>query len=209
MATLSRKFLDSIGIENDKADLIVERHNEVLTEIKEERDKYKTDAEALPEVQKQLDAYKEAEKNADKDPYKVKYEALKEDFEEYKNGIEAKETASKKEAAYRKLLKDAGVSEKRVAAILKVTDLDKVELDSDGNAKEADKLTEAIKTEWSDFIQTTSTKGAQVATPPANDGKATKTKEEIRAISDPAARQKAMLENPSLFGLSDNNTSNE
>lgn len=206
MATLSRKFLDSIGIENDKADLIIERHNEVLTEIKEERDKFKADAEALPDIQKQLNEYKEAEKNAEKDPYKVKYEALKEDFEEYKNGIAAKETAVKREAAYVKLLKSAGVSEKRIPAILKVTELDKIELDDEGNAKEADKLTEAIKTEWGDFITTTQVKGAKVATPPANNGKTTKTREEIRAIADPAARQKAMLENPSLFNLPDNNS---
>lgn len=206
MATLSRKFLDSIGIDNDKADLIVERHNEVLTEIKEERDKFKAEAEALPEVQKQLDAYKEAEKNADKDPYRVKYEALKEDFEAYKNEITERETAGKREAAYRALLKNAGVSEKRISAILKVTDLDTVELDSEGNAKNADALTEAIKTEWADFIQTTTSKGAAVANPPANDGKATKTKDEIRAIADPVARQKAMIENPSLFGLADNNS---
>ena len=201
MATLSRKFLDSIGIENDKADLIIERHNEVLTEIKDERDKYKADAEALPEVQKQLNEYKEAEKNAEKDPYKVKYEALKEDFEEYKNGITAKETAAKKEQAYTALLKKAGVTEKRIPAILKVTDLDSVELDDEGNAKDADKLTESIKAEWSDFIVTKQTRGADVSTPPANNGKTTKTKEEIRAITDPIARQKAMLENPSLFGL--------
>ena len=36
---------------------------------------------------------------------------------------------------------------------------------------------------------------------PANDGKSTMTKEQIRAIADPVARQKAMLENASLFGL--------
>ena len=82
MASLSRKFLDSLGIDNDKADLIIERHNEVITEIKDERDKYKADAESLTEIQRQLNEYKEAEKNAEKDPFKVKYEALKEDFEQ-------------------------------------------------------------------------------------------------------------------------------
>lgn len=206
MATLSRKFLESIGIDNDKADLIIERHSEVLTEIKEEKDKYKADAEQLPAVLKQLDEYKEAEKNREKDPYKVKYEALKEELEEYKNGVEAEKTAAKKEAAYIKLLKDAGVSEKRISAILKVTDLDAVALDDEGNAKDADKLTEAIKTEWADFIQTTKKEGANVANPPTNTGKTTKTKEEIRAIADPVERQQAMLENASLFGLAEENS---
>ena len=206
MASLSRKYLQSIGIEEDKIDLIIEKHGEVVNEIKDERDKFKKDAEMLPDLQKQLKDYQEAEKTAEKDPYKVKYEALKEDFEEYKNGIEAKETASKKEKAYTKLLKDAGVPDKRVSAILKVTDLDSIELDDEGNAKNSEKLTESIKEEWSDFIPTKKTEGAKVANPPTNTGKTTKTKEEIRAIADPTERQKAMLENPSLFGLPENDS---
>ena len=190
MASLSRKFLESLGIEGDKADLIIERHNEVATEIKEDRDRYKADAEKLPDVQKQLDAYVEAEKKAEKDPYKVKYEALKEDFDNFKNDIAAKETHAKKESAYSALLKNAGVSEKRIAAILKVTDLDSFELDKDGNAKDADKLTEGIKSEWADFIQTTKTEGALIANPPSNTTTA-KSKKEIMEIKDTAERQAA------------------
>ena len=204
MASLSRKFLDSIGIEGDKVDLIIERHNEVLTEIKDERDQYKKDAETLPEIQKQLNQYMEMEKKAEKDPYKVKYEAIKEDFEEYKKGVLEKETAHKKETEYRRLLKESGVSEKRISVRLKVTNPDGVELDENGNAKNADDLMKSIKDEWSDFIQIKKTEGANIANPPANGGKAVKTKEEIRAIADPIARQKAMAENPTLFGLPDN-----
>jgi len=204
MASLSRKFLDSIGIEGDKVDLIIERHNEVLSEIKDERDQYKKEAESLPEIQKQLNEYKENEKNAEKDPYKVKYEALKEDYEEYKKGILEKETIGKKESEYKRLLKESGVSEKRISAILKVTDLDSIELDEKGNAKNSDELIKHIKDEWSDFIQATKTEGAKVANPPINGGKVTKTKEEIRAIADPIERQKAMAENPTLFGLPEN-----
>ena len=206
MASLTRKFLTSLGIEEEKADLILENHTAVLTEIKDERDRYKTEAEKLPDIQKQLNEYIEAEKKNEKDPFKVKYEALKEDFEEYKKGIEAKETTAKKEAAYRQLLKDAGVSEKRISAILKVSDIDSLELDEDGKAKKSEELTKSIKEEWADFITTTKSEGAKVSTPPASDGKNTKTKEEIRAISDPIARQKAMLENPSLFGLPETNS---
>lgn len=194
MASLTRKYLAGIGIEEDKIELIIDKHNEVLTEIKDERDKYKEDSEKLPEVQKQLDQYKEAEKKGEKDPYKVKYEALKEDFEEFKKGVTAKETTAKKESAYSKLLKEVGVSEKRIASILKVSDLDSVELDDEGNAKDADKLKEAIKNEWSDFIQTTETKGANVTNPPANNTNTVKSKDEIMKIKNTAERQKAWAE---------------
>ena len=192
MAQFTRKYLTSIGIEEDKIDLIMEKHSEVVTEIKDERDKYKVEADKLPDVQKQLSELQEDAKNNSEDKYKVKYDALKEDFEEYKKGVTAKETKSKKESAYTKLLKAAGVSEKRISAILKVTNFDDIELDENGDAKEADKLTESIKSEWSDFISTTSTQGANVANPPANNtGKAIKTKKEIMEIKDTAERQQA------------------
>lgn len=191
-ASLSRKFLDALGVEEKAQDQIMEMHNEVLKEIKAERDKYKEDAEGKDEIQKQLDQYKEAEKKGEKDTYKAKYEALKEDFNEYKKGVEAKETTAKKEAAYSKLLKDAGVSEKHIAKILKVSDIDSLELDEEGNVKEADKHTESIKSEWSDFIQTNRTEGAKVANPPTNNtGKAVKTKEEILKIKNTTERQEA------------------
>lgn len=205
MASLSRKFLTTLGIDEDKADAIMEKHQEVLTEVKEERDKYKEEAESVPALQKQVEDLKAQAEGAEKDPYKVKYEALKEDFEAFKNSISEKETASKKETAYKALLKDAGVSEKRISAIMKVTDLKDFELDEEGKPKEAEKYIASIKEEWSDFIQTTHKEGAGTSTPPANGGKTTMTKEQIRAIADPIARQKAMAENPSLFGLPESN----
>ncbi len=192
MAQFTRKYLASIGIEEDKIDLIMEKHSEVVTELKDDRDKYKADAEKLTDVQKQLnDAKKELESNTGDDKYKVKYEALKEDFAEFKKGVEAKEVKGKKEAAYAKLLKDAGIPEKRISSILKVTDFNNIELDDEGGAKDAEKLTEAIKSEWSDFIPTTSTKGASVANPPANNPSSVKTREEIMKIKDTAERQAA------------------
>lgn len=170
MEKFTRKFLATLGIEDDKADEIISRHSEVVNEIKSERDELKSKAEELDEVQKQLNKYKkaeeEAEKNAEKDPYKVKYEAIKEEYENYKKEILNKETTAKKTEAYRNLLKDAGVSDKRIDAVLKVSDIESLEFDDEGKVKDADKITESIKTEWSDFIQTTGQQGASVANPP-------------------------------------------
>ena len=166
MSTLSMKFLSGLGIEDDKAELICERHKEVLTEIKDERDALREKAEKYDEVQTQLNKYKEAEKNSEKDPYKVKYEALKEEFDSYKKEISDKEIKAKKENTYKQLLKDAGISEKRIEAVLKVSDIDSLEFDDEGKVKDVDKLTESIKTEWSDFIQTDGVEGAKTPTPP-------------------------------------------
>lgn len=192
MASLSRKFLSGIGIEEDKIELILEKHQEVLGEIKDERDRLKEDAEKLPSVEKELSDLKEATKDGKENSYKVKYEALKEDFENYKKDISTKEIHSKKEAAYRELLKAAGISEKRIDAVLKVSPIDSLEFDDEGKVKEADSISKTIKEEWADFIPTESVKGAQTATPPASNGSSLfKTKEEIVKIKDTSERQKA------------------
>ena len=197
--SLTRKFLSAMGIEDDKVDEIITAHTDTVNALKEQRDKYKEDAEKLPAVQKKLD---EIEAQNDKeDPYKEKYEKLQVEFDTFKEGVENEKIKAKKNKAYRELIKKAGVSEKRIDAIMKVTNIDNVELDEKGEIKDADKITENIKKEWSDFIVTESQKGADTTTPPTSTGGTTMTKEEIRSIKDPQARQKAMMENASLFGL--------
>lgn len=207
MASLSRKFLAGIGIEDDKVDLIIEKHQEVLTEVKEERDSFKEKAEKLPAVEKELADLKAASDDGKEDSYKVKYDALKEEFEAYKTDIESKATQTKKENAFKALLKEVGISEKRIEAVLKVSDLSKVEFDDEGKIKDEEKMKADLKEEWSDFITSTSSKGAETSNPPANNGKTTMTREQIRAISDPIARQKAMMENPEAVGLPTNTNS--
>lgn len=199
--SLTRKALSAMGIEEAQIDQIIEMHTGVVNEIKEERDKLKSDAERLPNVQKELDELKkEVAKQGDENPFKVKYEALKEDFDNYKKDIEKKETTAKKETAYKKLLKDAGVSEKRISSVLKVSKsgIDALEFGEDGTVKDADKIVEGIKEEWADFIETTSAKGAQTATPPAG-GKATMSRDEIMQIKNRDERRKAIAENMEAF----------
>ena len=201
MASLSRKFLAGLGIDDDKVDLIIEKHSEVVTEIKTERDNFKEQAEKLPSLEKELSDLKSASDDGKENSYKVKYEALKEEFDSYKSDIEAKASQTKKENAYRNLLKAVGIAEKRIDSVLKVSDLKDIEFDEEGKIKNEDQIKASIKEEWSDFISTTSSKGAETSNPPANSGKSTMTREQIRAISDPIARQKAMMENPEAVGL--------
>ena len=200
----TRKFLSAMGIEADKVDEIINAHIEVVDGLKEERDNFKKDAEKLPGIQKQLDkANEKLAKNGEGETVaKEDYDKLKKEYDDYKADITAKNTRTEKENAFRELLKSVGVSEKRFNAIIKVSDIDSLELDKDGKIKDADKHTESVKSEWADFIETTTTKGANTANPPANSGKGTgKTKEEILAIKDGAVRRQEMLNNPHLFGL--------
>lgn len=203
-------MLKAMGIEDEKIDQIIEAHGETVDALKEQRDQYKADAEKLPEVQKQLDTAREQLENAGKDSWKDKYDALKGDYEKYKSDQAEKETRRAKEKAYTELLKAAGVPEKRIAGILKVSKdtVDALELDEEGKkVKEADKLIEAAKEEWADFIPTTTQTGANTATPPATTGGGM-TKSDIykkddkgRYVLSAAERQQAIADNPDLFGI--------
>lgn len=173
---LTRKYLSALGIEGDKVDEIIDAHAQTVNALKEERDTYKAKAEGLklqvdklPELEQKIADF-EAEKGGE-NVWETKYNELKDEFEKYKGDIEAKELVSAKEKAYKKLLLGANVSDKRIDAILRISNLDEIELDDKGEIKGADKLTENIKSEWADFIVEKSEKGADTATPPANNGK--------------------------------------
>lgn len=198
---LTRKFLSALGIEQDKIDEIITAHTETVDALKHERDTYKADAEKLPGVQAELDGLKaNAAKDGGKDPWKVKYDALKEEFTDFKKDIEAKETTAKKSDALRALLKEVGIREKRIDAVLRVSDLDSIELDENGAIVDAGKLKKSIAEEWEDFIDTTEQKGVQTVNPPTGKGKGkTMSKDEIMAIRDPVQRQNAIAENLDLF----------
>ena len=107
--SLTRKMLKAMSIEDEKIDQIIEAHTETVNALKEDRDRYKEDAEKLPGVQKQLDDALEEAKNSNADAWEAKYNALKEDFDDYKNDIAAKETKAAKNSAYRALLKEIGI----------------------------------------------------------------------------------------------------
>ena len=193
-------MLKAMNIEEEKIDQIIDAHSETVDALKADRDAYKEDAAKLAAVQKELD---ELKAKGD-DGYKAKYEAEKAAHDALKADIAAKETKQAKTEAYRELLKGANIDEKRIATILRAEapTIDKIELDADGKIKNAEQYTESIKSDWADFVVTQSAKGTNTATPPANGGAAsTKTKEDILKIKDAGERQKAIAENPTLFGI--------
>lgn len=203
----TRKFLSALGIEDDKVDEIIQAHTEVTNGLKEERDKYRTEAEQykdkagkLQEVQKELDDLKSGNETNE---YEVKYNQLQEEFEAYKSDVEKKETTAKKKEAYRNLLKEAGVNEKRIDTIIKASPsaIEEIEFDDQGNVKGAGELKTKISEEWADFIVKTETKGANTANPPTNTNGGGMSKDEIMAITDRSKRREAIAENPEAFGI--------
>ena len=129
---LTRKLLKGMGLTEEQMDTIIEAHTDTVDGLKSDIARYKADAEKLPGVQAELETLKAK----GDDGWKDKHDKVKKEFDDYKREQLQKETKSAKEAAYRELLKSAGISEKRIDAVLKVTDLTSVELE-DGKIKNA------------------------------------------------------------------------
>lgn len=167
---ITRKLLKGMGLTEEQQDTIIEAHTDTVNGLKADIDRYKTEAEKLPAVQKELDGYK----SKGDDGYKERYEKEHKDFEDYKSSVKAKETAAAKEKAYAELAKKAGVSDKRLQAVLRIAKaegkLDGIELDEGGNIKNPDDVEKSMKTDYSDFIVKKSVIGANPANPPANEG---------------------------------------
>ena len=175
---------------------LIALHLGVVDPLKDELNNVKADAAKIEELQKEVEKLN-AEKK-DGEDWKAKFEKEHADFGEYKTQIEKDKAADTVKGLYRTLLKEAKVDEKRVDSILKVTEFSTMKVDKDGKLEGADKLSEAIKNDWKDFIVTVQKNGAGVETPPDNNG--TKmTREQIMQIKNTAERQKAIAENFEVF----------
>lgn len=155
-------------------------------------------------LQNQLDeknaALAKAEK--DRDAASSGKQAAEKALTDYKAQQTQKDTHAAKEAKFRELLKSAGVLDKYADRVVRLSgeDIDKLELDDKGEVKDAKKHTDSLKSDWSDFVGTTTTTGANVDTPPTNTG-SKMTKEKIINIKDASERQAAIAANPEAFGL--------
>lgn len=189
----TRSFLSATGLTEDQIKAVMEEHVAVTDALKKQRDDLKAEAEKAADLQKQLDGIKGGE------DFKEKYEKEHEDFENFKKKTAEDAEAAKVRAAYRKLLIEEKIGEKRLDSILKVTDFSKIKLDKDGNLEGEEELRKKIGDEWGEFRTTVTEKGANVETPPAM-GVSKMSKEQILAIKDTGERQKAIAENLNLFG---------
>lgn len=193
---LTRKFLRAMGIEDEKIGEIIDAHAETVDALKAERDSYRDAAEKADDLQRQLDATKKQLDEAATSDYKARYEKEASDFAAYKANVEAESSKSAKRKALGELIEGVGIKGKLAQTIANSYNLDDINI-ADGKIADADKITTKIKDEWKDYIPETRTEGVNIATPPQ--GKVTMTREQIIAMKDPAAREKAIAENIELF----------
>lgn len=181
--SLTRKLLESLGLESDKISTIIEAHAETVDALKEKAEKYKADAEKAATFEAEIAKIKaENESLKAGDDWKKKFDELNSEFEGYKTEQANKALEVEKSKAYKALLREAGISEKAVDIIIKGVDMKGIELE-DGKIKDSDKLSESFKTEYKDFITQTNISGANTTVPPANNPPKTFTYEDISKMS--------------------------
>ena len=170
-----------MGIEDEKVEQIIEEHVESVDALKAERDRYKAGAEEADGLRRQLDEAKAAATGAG--DAEKRLQDLTAEFDAYKADVAGREAERQKRGLYRDLLRSAGVDPKRIDSVLRVSDLSKVTV-RDGAIEGADELADRVRSEWADFIVSTSTKGADVPTPPkAAGGSVAVTPEAFRRMS--------------------------
>lgn len=181
----------------DLENRLIALHLGVVDPLKDQLQTYKTDAEKLPAVQKELDDLKAQGDGG----YKEKYEAEAKAHKEYKQQVESEKETARNDADVLAICKEAGIArESSLRLIVKDFDRSKIERDKDGNITNRDKLLETVKADYADFVASPSDRGTPPANPPSGGGTSYKSRAEIMKITDTAARQKAIAENLSLFG---------
>lgn len=135
------------------------------------------------------------------------YKTLEKSFNDYKAEIANKQAKEAKEKAVRAFYESKGITGKNLEIAMRGSqaEIDGIELDGD-KIKDDSALDALVKGDFSGLVATTTTKGANTANPPANNGGTKMTKAEIYARDEhgryklsTAERQKALAENPELL----------
>ena len=196
---LTRRLLKGMGLTDEQMDTIIEAHTDTVDGLKADLAKYKTDAEQLPKVQRELDTLKAAGDGG----YQEKYEKVKKDFDDYKAEVSTKETKAAKEKAVRAYYEGKGITGKSLDIAIRGSgaEIDALELDGD-KIKDTSALDDLVKGTFSGLVSTMETRGASTSNPPANNNGGAMTKADIykkdehgRYVLSAAERQQALIEN--------------
>lgn len=200
---LTRKLLKGMGLTDEQVDTIIEAHTDTVDGLKADLNKYKGDAEKLPEVQRELN---ELKAKGD-DGWKDKHDAVKKEFDTYKNEQTAKETKAAKERAVRAYFEGKNIEGANLNLAMRScgAEINALELDGE-KIKDTKVLDDLIAGDLAGLVTTTTVQGAKVTNPPANSGGGKLTKSDIykkdekgRYVMSASERQKALAENPDLL----------
>ena len=202
---LTRKSLKAMGLTDEQVDSIVEMHAETVDGLKDKLKTAEEKANKLDGVEKELNDLKAQGDGGFKDKYEKEHKA----FTEYKADVERKASHDTKEAAVKAYLESKNITGANLKIAMRAVGnmIDGMELDGEKLAA-TDSLDELIKDggDLAGLVVKTSTKGADTANPPANNGGKAMTRADLykkdehgRYIMSAQERQKALAENPDLM----------
>ena len=201
---LTRKMLKGMGIADEQAETIIEAHAETVDGLKDKLKAAQEKADKLDGVQKELDALKA--KNGE--DWQAKAQAAEKALADYKAEQTAKEAKAAKETAAKAFFESRNIKGANQAIAMRGArdEIAALELDSDGNIKDASALDALVKGEFAGLVVKTTATGPKTPKPPTNTGGETLTRADLykkddrgRYIMSTAERQKALAENPSLL----------
>ena len=173
---------------------LVALHLGVVDPLKDDLTRYKTDAEKLSGVQKQLDDLKAAGDGG----YKEKYEKEHSAFEAFKTDITAKESKAAKEKAVRAYFESKNITGANLDLAMRGCGEEMAALELDGEKiKDTKSLDALVDGTYKGLVSKQTVRfdtGARF-----NGGGKPMTKDEIMQITDRAERRAAIAANTDLF----------
>lgn len=192
--SLTRKFLEGMGIDEKQVESIIEAHSETVNGLKADRDKYKEQAGKVADLQKKLEEAEAASGSGDE--WEQKYQDEHQAFEDFKAQVETKKAEAAKAKAYREqVLAKAGIGAEYIDDVMGVTKLDTVKVGEDGSIEGAEELASKAREKWSSFVVKTKTTGSDPATPPKGAN--------LPEGADPAVERRMAERHARMFGTTE------
>ena len=154
-----------MGLTDEQVDTIIEAHTDTVDGLKADVSKYKSDAEKLAGVEKELNDLKAMGDGG----YKEKYEKEHKAFEDYKADVTAKESKAAKEKAVRAYFESKNITGANLDLAMRGCGEEMAALEMDGEKIKDTKILDAlVDGTYKGLVSTTQTKGANPANPPSN-----------------------------------------
>lgn len=204
------KYLEELGVEKETAEKIFAERSKEIEADKAKREKLETELKESKTSLENLNAEFETLKssNAGAEEYKSKYEALVAENEAKAKQAEADRILAEKTENINKRFEAVLGDKKFNHDAIKADYLKKfgeaIELEENKSKSDADIFHELTKDDATAFTGVTAVKlvgGAHKSV----SSKTYASKEDIMAIKDRAERRQAIAENPTLFGIGENN----
>ena len=152
--SLTRAYLRSLGIDEDKVSSIIEAHSETVTALNQRYTDLETrfgdletrlktareTADRLPALQKELDDMK-------KENYKGRYEELY-------SSVEKSKARTAKEAAVKAYYEGKNIKGGNLTIAMRGTDLERIRLDESGKLSDTGALDELVEGDFKPLVQT-------------------------------------------------------